>query len=98
MATALPEDFWAEEDASSKAQDAFVLENDLVVDTGAESDTGEDSEDDTGETPVQTAETGPSDDESGNPEEMSTEEAGDQPVEINDIDEAVNKLTKRKPM
>ncbi len=51
-----------------------------------------------GQSPVQTAETGPSDDESGNPEEMSTEEAGDQPVEINDIDEAVNKLTKRKPM
>lgn len=51
----LPEDFWAEEDVASKSQDAFVLENDLVVDTGAESDT----EDDADETPAQTDETSP---------------------------------------
>lgn len=91
MATALPEDFWAEEDASSKAQDAFVLENDLVVDTGAESDTGEDS----GETPVQTDETAPTEAAAAETEETPTKEAE---AKTDDIDEAVNKLTKRKPM
>ena len=95
MATALPEDFWAEEDASSKAQDAFVLENDLVVDTGAESDTGEDSEDDTGETPVQTDETAQTEEATAETEETHTKEAE---AKTDDIDEAVNKLTKRKPM
>lgn len=48
-----------------------------------------------GQPPVQTDETSPSDDEADEPEEMSTEEAEDQPSEI---DEAVNELTKRKPM
>ena len=91
MATALPEDFWAEEDASSKAQDAFVLENDLVV----ESDTGEDSEDDTGETPVQTDETAQTEEATAETEETHTKEAE---AKTDDIDEAVNKLTKRKPM
>lgn len=93
----MPEDFWAEEDQRSQELDSFLKENKMG---GYASELPPDAyaEDDDTESPAQTDETAPTDDDEAESAETPTEEAGDQPVEISDIDEAVNELTKRKPM
>jgi hypothetical protein len=95
---ALPEDFWAEEDAQRQSLEQIVAENGLggynealPEDAYAEDEVAEES-------PVQTDETGPTGDNEAESAETPPGEIGDQPVEISDIDEAVNELTKRKPM
>ena len=91
---ALPEDFWAEEDAQRQSLEQIVAENGLGGYNEALPDDAY-SEDDTEETPVQTDETAPTDDDEEETAETPTEEPE---AATDDIDEAENEPTKRKPM